>query len=66
MRRVLVGVVGAVALLALALACVRVANLWWLGRIGWYSGEILEVAADPSSAWTKGWVIRRRGPPSGR
>lgn len=36
-----------VAVLVLALASVRLASLWYVGRIGWYRGAWIEVEAAP-------------------
>ena len=44
---------GAAALAAalLALVGLRLGNLWWIGRIGLYQGEVVEVAADPAAGF---------------
>lgn len=49
-------------LLAAAVATARVANLWYLGRIGLYSGEWLEHEADPPRGFD--WPYRLYVPAS--
>ena len=52
----------ALGLLALAAAGARVYSLWSLGRIGFYSGEWSEHAADPDAGYD--WPFRAYVPSS--